>query len=45
MWPGETVRVTTAFSHPWLGDQVYMVHCHNLEHADGDMMLNLRVTG
>ena len=45
VWPGETVRVTTDFSHPWRGDQVYMVHCHNLEHADGDMMLNLRVTG
>ncbi len=45
VWPGETVRVTTDFSHPYLGDQVYMVHCHNLEHADGDMMLNLKVAG
>jgi suppressor of ftsI/bilirubin oxidase len=43
-WPGETVRVVTDFSHPFLGDQVYMVHCHNLEHEDGGMMLNLKVT-
>jgi suppressor of ftsI/bilirubin oxidase len=42
-WPGETVRIVTDFSHPFLGDQVYMVHCHNLEHEDGGMMLNLRV--
>ncbi len=32
VWPGETVRIVTDFSHPFLGDQVYMVHCHNLEH-------------
>ena len=43
-WPGETVRIVTDFSHPYLGDQVYMVHCHNLEHEDGGMMLNLKVT-
>lgn len=43
-WPGETVRIITDFSHPFLGDQVYMVHCHNLEHEDGGMMLNLKVT-
>jgi suppressor of ftsI/bilirubin oxidase len=44
VWPGETVRIVTDFSHPFLGDQVYMVHCHNLEHEDGGMMLNLKVT-
>ena len=43
-WPGETVRIVTDFSHPFLGDQVYMVHCHNLEHEDGGMMLNVKVT-
>jgi blue copper oxidase len=43
VWPGETVRVLTDFSHPFMGDQVYMVHCHNLEHEDGGMMLNLKV--
>jgi suppressor of ftsI/bilirubin oxidase len=42
-WPGETVRIVTDFSHPFLGDQVYMVHCHNLEHEDGGMMLNLKI--
>jgi suppressor of ftsI/bilirubin oxidase len=44
VWPGETVRITIDFSHPYLGDQVYMVHCHNMEHEDGGMMLNLKVT-
>ncbi len=44
-WPGEKVRIVTDFSHPFLGDQVYMVHCHNLEHEDGGMMLNLKVQG
>src|SRR5262249_48068730 len=29
-WPGETVRIALDFSHPFPGDQVYMVHCHNL---------------
>jgi len=43
VWPGETVRIVTDFSHPFLGDQVYMFHCHTLEHADGGMMLNLKV--
>jgi len=43
VWPGETVRIITEFSHTYLGDQVYMVHCHNLEHADHGMMLNLRI--
>jgi suppressor of ftsI/bilirubin oxidase len=37
------VRILTTFSHNYLGDQVYMVHCHNLEHADHGMMLNFRI--
>ena len=45
VWPGETVRIVTDFSHPFPGDQVYMIHCHNLEHEDGGMMLNLKVSG
>jgi blue copper oxidase len=44
VWPGETVRIVTDFTHPFPGDQVYMLHCHNLEHEDGGMMLNLKVT-
>jgi suppressor of ftsI/bilirubin oxidase len=43
VWPGETVRISIDFSHTYLGDQVYMVHCHNMEHEDGGMMLNLKV--
>ena len=42
-WPGETVRIVTDFTHSFPGDQVYMIHCHNLEHEDGGMMLNLKV--
>ena len=45
VWPGETVRVAVDFSHPFLGDQVYMLHCHNLEHEDRGMMLNFKVVG
>ena len=45
VWPGETVRIVTDFTHNFLGDQVYMIHCHNLEHEDGGMMLNLKVAG
>jgi len=33
------------FSHAFSGDQTYMFHCHNLEHEDQGMMLNVRVTG
>jgi suppressor of ftsI/bilirubin oxidase len=44
VWPGETVHILTNFSHAYLGDQVYMLHCHNLEHADHGMMLNFRIT-
>ena len=39
-WPGETVRVAIRFSHyPGL----YVLHCHNLEHEDAGMMLNVEV--
>ena len=48
VWPGETVRVAVDFTLPsaaaYAGDQVYMFHCHNLEHEDGGMMLGVRVT-
>lgn len=45
VWPGETVCIAIDFTHPFKGDQVYMVHCHNLEHEDQGMMLNLKVAG
>jgi suppressor of ftsI/bilirubin oxidase len=43
IWPGETIRIAIEFSHPYVGDQVYMFHCHNLQHADRGMMVNVRV--
>jgi len=47
VWPGETVRVAIDFSLPrttaFAGDQIYMFHCHNLEHEDGGMMLGVRI--
>lgn len=43
VWPGESARLAIDFSHAFLGDQVYMVHCHNLEHEDHGMMLNFKV--
>ena len=42
VWPGETVRVAVDFSHPYPGDQVYLFHCHNLEHEDQGMMINIK---
>ncbi len=43
VWPGETVKVAIDFSHDFSGDQTYVFHCHNLEHAEADMMINFRV--
>ena len=43
VWPGESVCIVIDFTHPFIGDQVYMIHCHNLEHEDQGMMLNLKV--
>lgn len=43
VWPGETVRLAVDFTHDFGGEQVYVFHCHNLEHEDNDMMVNMRV--
>lgn len=43
VWPGETVRAVVDFPLRWPGPQDYLVHCHNLEHEDGGMMLGVRV--
>jgi suppressor of ftsI/bilirubin oxidase len=43
LWPGERVRVAIDFTHDYPGEQVYMLHCHNLEHEDQGMMLNVRI--
>lgn len=45
VWPGETVRIALDFSHDYPGDQIYLFHCHNLEHEDAGMMVNFRVQG
>ena len=44
VWPGESARVAFDFSHPYSGDQDYVFHCHNLEHAELGMMIRYRVT-
>jgi suppressor of ftsI/bilirubin oxidase len=43
VWPGETVRIGIDFAHTFTQAQRYVVHCHNLEHEDGGLMLNFRV--
>ena len=43
VWPGESVRIAIDFRHPFAGEQVYLFHCHNLEHEDGGMMLRVKV--
>jgi len=43
VWPGESVRIAIDFRTPYPDAQVYLVHCHNLEHEDAGMMLRVRV--
>ncbi|MBI4469416.1 MAG: multicopper oxidase family protein [Acidobacteria bacterium] len=43
VWPNETVRLAVNFTHGFAGEQVYMFHCHILEHQDLGMMINYRV--
>jgi FtsP/CotA-like multicopper oxidase with cupredoxin domain len=44
VWPGESVTVVTDFGQPaYKGEQTFLLHCHNLEHEDQGMMLNVRV--
>ncbi len=43
VWPGETVRFAIDFSNNFPGDQIYLFHCHILEHEDGGMMINYKV--
>ena len=42
VWSGEKLRRAVDFSHEFEGDQPYVFHWHNLEHEDGDMMVNMR---
>ena len=43
VWPGETVRIAIDFRQALPGEQIYLFHCHNLEHEDGNMMVNYRI--
>ena len=43
VWPGESVRIAVDFRTPYRDAQLYLVHCHNLEHEDAGMMLRVRV--
>lgn len=43
VWPGESVKIAIDFAMPFAGAQTYVVHCHNLEHEDGGMMLGVKV--
>jgi len=43
VWPGESVRIAIDFRHAFAGAQIYLLHCHNLEHEDGGMMLRVQV--
>ena len=43
VWPGESVRIAIDFRTPFVGPQIYLLHCHNLEHEDAGMMLRVKV--
>jgi blue copper oxidase len=43
VWPGETVSIAIEFSHDFDGEQLYLFHCHILEHEDAGMMINCKV--
>ena len=43
IWPGETVRIAVDFRQAFPGAQLFLFHCHNLEHEDADMMVNFRI--
>ena len=43
VWPGETVSIAIDFRQAFPGEQRYLFHCHNLEHEDGNMMVNYSV--
>jgi blue copper oxidase len=45
VWPGETVRISIEFSHDFDDEQLYLFHCHILEHEDAGMMINYKVVG
>ncbi|MEM1596999.1 MAG: multicopper oxidase family protein [Pyrobaculum sp.] len=42
VWPGEAVVVAVEFDK-FNEPQLFPFHCHNLEHEDGGMMINIRI--
>lgn len=43
VWPGEVVKIAVDFRHNFEGEQLFVAHCHNLEHEDQGMMLNYKI--
>ena len=43
LWPGESVKIAIDFRNAFAGEQIYLFHCHNLEHEDEGMMLRVKV--
>jgi blue copper oxidase len=43
VWPGEKVVIALDFSLKYPDEQIYLFHCHNLEHHDGGMMVNYKI--
>ncbi|MBI4469368.1 MAG: multicopper oxidase family protein [Acidobacteria bacterium] len=43
VWPGEVVTVAIDFTHNFGGEQLFLFHCHNLEHADNGMVMHYKV--
>ncbi|RUM29977.1 MAG: multicopper oxidase family protein, partial [Aquifex sp.] len=41
--PYETVKIAVDMTHPYNEHQIYLIHCHILEHHDQGMMVNFRV--
>jgi blue copper oxidase len=37
------VKIAIEFSHGLEGEQLYLFHCHILEHEDAGMMINYKV--
>ncbi|AET33252.1 multicopper oxidase domain-containing protein [Pyrobaculum ferrireducens] len=42
IWPGETVKAVVKFDVAERG-QLFPFHCHNLEHEDGGLMINISI--
>jgi FtsP/CotA-like multicopper oxidase with cupredoxin domain len=43
IWPGEIVRIAIELSHEFDEEQIYLFHCHIIEHEDVVMMVKCNV--